>query len=50
MVSLTEGNTLKIEQIRDIQNFVSLRAYEGHGKVIIVDEAQTLTPKLQIVC
>lgn len=45
MVGLTEGATLKIEQIRDVQNFVSLRAYEGHGKVIIIDDAQTLTPQ-----
>jgi DNA polymerase-3 subunit delta' len=44
-VGLTEGNAIKIEQIRDIHNFVSLRAYENHGKVIIIDSAQALNPQ-----
>ncbi|MDZ4676161.1 MAG: DNA polymerase III subunit delta' [Oligoflexia bacterium] len=42
IVSPGESPTLKIEQIRDIQNFISLKSYEGAAKVVIIDEAQTM--------
>jgi DNA polymerase-3 subunit delta' len=38
-----ENASLKIDQIRDIQNFVSLRAYEGQAKVVIIDESHSMT-------
>src|ERR1700722_3470118 len=44
-VALTEGATIKIEQIRDVQNFVSLQSFEGRGKVILIDDAQLMTPQ-----
>jgi len=45
ILGLTDGATVKIEQIREVQNFVSLCSYQGRGKVIIIDEAQALTPQ-----
>jgi DNA polymerase-3 subunit delta' len=38
-----DAATIKIEQIREIQNFVSLKSYEGRGKVIVIDEVQAMT-------
>jgi DNA polymerase-3 subunit delta' len=38
-----DNATIKIDQIRDVQNFVSLKSFEGQGKVVIIDEAQSMT-------
>lgn len=42
LVETTEA-TLKIETIRDVQNFISLKAFEGQAKVVIIDEAHMMT-------
>ncbi len=40
-----EEVTIKIDNIREIQNFVNLRSFEKHGKVVIIDECQKMTPQ-----
>jgi len=42
-VGLHDAATIKIDQIRDIQNFISLRSFEGRAKVVIIDESQAMT-------
>jgi DNA polymerase III subunit delta' len=37
-----DGATIKVETIRDIQKFISLKSFEGRAKVVIIDEAQTM--------
>ncbi|MFN3455438.1 MAG: ATP-binding protein [Pseudobdellovibrio sp.] len=39
-----QGAYIKIEQIRDVLDYLSL-ASEGHRRVIIIDQAQTLNPQ-----
>jgi len=37
-----DGASIKVEQVRELQNFTSLRSYEGRGKVAIIDDAHLL--------
>lgn len=37
-----EGNFITIEQIRELKGSIKLRSYEGHRKVIIIDEAGSM--------
>ena len=39
------SNSIKIEQIRQLKNDISLRPYEAKKKVFIIDEAHCLTPE-----
>ena len=43
IVSPGDSPTLKIDQIRQLQNFVALKSFEGGGKVVIIDEAHQMT-------
>jgi DNA polymerase-3 subunit delta' len=40
-----EGSSLKIEQIREYQRDVSLKAWEGRYKILILDGTDKLTPE-----
>jgi DNA polymerase-3 subunit delta' len=37
-----DGDEIKIEQIRQVQNYLSLRPFEGTKKILIVDGAESL--------
>jgi len=41
----SEEAQLKIEDVRQLQKEINLRAYEGRYKVFIIDNAHTLTPE-----
>lgn len=38
-----EGNFITIEQVRQLQQFISLKNYEGRAKVFIIDETDRFT-------
>jgi DNA polymerase-3 subunit delta' len=42
LLILPENNKIKIDEIRAIDQFLSLKAFEGRKKVIIVDDAETM--------
>jgi len=39
-----DGQTIKIEQIRELQRLAALKPYEGPRKIFIVDEAERMPP------
>ncbi len=39
--------SIKIEEVRDLQNWLSLKPYEGKVKVFVLNEADRLTPEAQ---
>jgi DNA polymerase III subunit delta' len=39
----SQGNKIKIEQIRDLQKAVQYKPYEGQRKIFIIDDADTMT-------
>ncbi|MBK9293341.1 MAG: DNA polymerase III subunit delta' [Oligoflexia bacterium] len=41
----TDENQIKVENIRDILNFVSLKSFKGGPKVVIVDNCQKMNPQ-----
>lgn len=42
-----EGSSLKIDQVRGLNQEVTLRPYEGRRKVFILDQAETMTEQAQ---
>lgn len=42
-----DGKSVKVEQIEALQSFVMVKPYSGDRKVVVVDEAQTMTPSAQ---
>jgi DNA polymerase III delta' subunit len=42
-----DGGEIKIAQIRDVQNFLSYKAYYGEYKAVIVDEAEKMNQEAQ---
>jgi DNA polymerase-3 subunit delta' len=42
LLILPENNKIRIDEIRSIDQFLSLKAFEGRKKVIIVDDAETM--------
>ncbi len=43
IVSNSDSANIKIEQIRQLQNSLALRAFEGHSKIAIIDQAHSMT-------
>ena len=41
---LPEGGQIRIEEIRAIDDVLSLKAFEGRKKIVIVDDADTMNP------
>lgn len=37
-----EGSQIRIDEIRAIDNFLSLKAFEGEKKIVIIDDAETM--------
>ncbi len=42
-----KGNTIKIEDIRELRRAASLKPYEGAYKIFIIDDAETMTEESQ---
>ncbi len=42
-----DGKSVKVEQIESLQSFVMIKPYSGARKVVVVDEAQTMTASAQ---
>jgi DNA polymerase III subunit delta' len=42
-----DGGEIKISQIRDVQNFLSYKSYNGSYKVVIIDEAEKMNQEAQ---
>jgi DNA polymerase III subunit delta' len=42
-VTNLESANIKIDQVRTIEHFISLKSFEGHAKVVVIDEAHTMT-------
>lgn len=41
-IILPEKNEIRIEEIRELEEFLSFTAFEGKGKIVIIDEAETM--------
>ena len=44
LVISPEGGQIRIEEIRSINDTLSLKPFEGRWKVVVVDEASTMNP------
>jgi DNA polymerase-3 subunit delta' len=40
-----EGNSIKIDQIRDLQNRIVFYPFEGKRKIVIINDAEKMTPQ-----
>lgn len=45
IVRISEGDSIKIEQIRELQRELAFRPYEGQWKVFIIEDADKMTPE-----
>jgi replication-associated recombination protein RarA len=42
-----DGGEIKISQVREVQNFLSYKSYNGSYKVVIIDEAEKMNQEAQ---
>ena len=40
-----EGHVVKIEQIREIDRFISFKAFSGRYRVVVIQQAETMSPE-----
>ncbi|MFI5359049.1 MAG: DNA polymerase III subunit delta' [Halanaerobiales bacterium] len=45
IINITEGDSIKIEQIRELQRGLAFRPYEGKWKLYIIEDADRMTPE-----
>lgn len=45
IIGIEEGDTIKIDQIRDLQRDMAYKPYESERKIFIIDDADRLTPE-----